>query len=63
MTPQEVAALQGMTIAQEAAAFHGMATNASRSVSERLDLALHALNLYQVELERLQDLVPDKEDL
>lgn len=41
----------------EAAAFHGLATNAAHPISERLALALQALDLYEAEVERLQPVV------
>lgn len=39
-----------MTPIQEAAAFHGMAMNRGRPLGERLELALQALKLYEVEV-------------
>lgn len=41
-----------MTHGQEAAAFHGMATNRGRPTTERLELALEACKRYERELTR-----------
>ena len=36
-----------LTTSQQAAAFHGMATNRTRPTSERLELAMEGLRLYE----------------
>lgn len=43
-----------MTTSQEAAAFHGLATNQAYPLAERYEIALKALNLYEAEIERLR---------
>lgn len=44
-----------MSPGQEAAAFHGLATNLAYPPDERLRLALKALDLYEAEVRRLQE--------
>lgn len=51
-----------LTRSQQAAAFHGLATNRGYQVAERLELALQALKLYELEVESLQLLVQELED-
>jgi predicted ArsR family transcriptional regulator len=46
-----------MSPSQQAAAWHGMATNTARSQDERLRLALKALDLYEAEVERLYEIL------
>lgn len=52
-----------MTTGQEAAAFHGLATNPaySHSPQERMALALRALELYELEVQRLKRLIGELE--
>lgn len=42
---------------QQAAAFHGLATNRAYPLEERYRLALKALDLYEAEVERLLEVV------
>lgn len=53
-----------MTTGQEAAAFHGLATNPNypHSVPERMALALRALELYELEVRRLHRLIEELEE-
>lgn len=48
-----------MSPAEEAAAFHGLATNEALPLTERLGCALKALDLYESEVERLYELTDD----
>ena len=51
-----------LTATQQAAAFHGLATNRALPLNERLECALQALALYEAETERLRHLVDSFND-
>jgi hypothetical protein len=45
--------LTQLTGVAEAAAFHGLATNRAMPITERLECALRALEIYEAEWERI----------
>lgn len=51
-----------MSTGQEAAAFHGLALNTAHTPWERMALALRALELYELEVRRLNRLVEELEE-